>query len=434
MSADEGRVSPSRMLVRAGAIAAVAGTEAARTLPAAVAVRAVRGRSAGRRHRYRGLVRGLQALGPTFVKGGQVFAPRADALPAELCTELSRLHDAVAPMSRRQAARALEAARRACPALTEVDVDLQPVGSGSIACVYRGELPGGDAVALKLKRPGIDRRMQADLALIVAMARAGQRLPKLRGMPMADLLEYLSRAVLGQLDFDREARHVAEIRDSLAAHPDVFVPAVRPHLSAPNCLAFDFVPGLDATMYERISTTARSWLAIVTLEAVHELFFEDGLVHCDLHPGNLYVTRDHRVVILDAGYTVRLPERVRLLIGEFFERLADGDGRRCGEIVLESAVNADAATDADGFVRDFAALVARVSGSDGFDMPVFGEAVYELQQRYGIYAAADFAFPLMSLAVVEGTVNRLAPDLDFRMVGAGAPPSMLRGAAHVDSS
>jgi ubiquinone biosynthesis protein len=102
-------------------------------------------------------------------------------------------------------------------------------------------------------------------------------------------------------------------------------------------------------------------------------------------------------------------------------RLADGDGRRCGEIVLESAVNANATTNADGFVAEFAALVERVSGGDGFDMPIFGNAVYELQQRYGIYAAADFAFPLMSLAVVEGTVNRLAPDLDFRMVGGGEP-------------
>jgi len=418
VSVDDARVSPPRMALRLGAIATIAGVEAARTLPAALAIRAARGRAASRAHAYRGLVRGLQALGPTFVKGGQVFAPRADALPAELCAQLSRLHDAVAPMSRRQARRALRLARAARPALADVDVDLEPVGSGSIACVYRGELPDGDEVALKLKRPGIDRRMQADLALIVAMARAGQRLPKLRGMPMADLFEYLAKAVLGQLDFDREARHAAEIRASLAGRPDVLVPAVRPGLSAPNCLAFDYLPSLDATAYERVPAAARRRLAIVTLDAVHKLFFEDGLVHCDLHPGNLYVTRDHRVVILDAGYTVRLPDGVRRLIGEFFERLADGDGRRCGEIVLESAVNADATTDVAGFVADFDALVQRVN--DGFDMPVFGDAVYELQRRYGIYAASDFAFPLMSLAVVEGTVNRLAPDLDFRMVGGGA--------------
>jgi ubiquinone biosynthesis protein len=278
------------MVVRLGAIAAIAGSEAARTLPAALAIRICRGRTASQEHAYRGLVRGLQALGPTFVKGGQIFAPRADALPAVLCAELSRLHDAVAPMSRARTERALRAARAAQPALEQVDIDLEPVGSGSIACVYRGELRDGEAVALKLKRPGIDRRMQADLALVVAMARAGQHLPKLRGMPIADLLEYLSRAVLGQLDFEREARHMTQIRERLRSNPDVFVPAVRPELSAPNCLAFDYVPGLDAKMFERISNIARSWLAMVTLEAVHTLFFEDGLVHCDLHPGSQTAT------------------------------------------------------------------------------------------------------------------------------------------------
>jgi ubiquinone biosynthesis protein len=264
--------------------------------------------------------------------------------------------------------------------------------------------------------------MQCDLALLEAFARAGQRLPKLRGMPMADLFGYMAKAVLGQLDFDREAVHIARIRKVLATMPEVLVPEVHPRLSGPTCLTFDYLGDLDADTARKLPAAVRVRLGTVALAAVHRLFFEHGLVHCDLHPGNLYVTADGRAVILDAGYCVQSPDRVRELIAEFFARLVAGDGRRCGEIVLESAVNVDAATDAAGFVADVERLVVGSAGPEHrFDMPSFGDAIYELQQRYGIYAASDFAFPLMSLAVAEGTVRRLAPEIDFQLVGA--PPA-----------
>ena len=410
-----GEVSKRQMLFRLAAIVAIAGTEIARTLPAALFAGS---RSAARRRLYAGLVRAVQALGPTFVKFGQTTATRPDAVSPELCAELERLYDAVAPMTRAEVERALASARAARPALAAAAVDLDPVGTGSVACVYRATLPGGEEIALKLKRPDVDRRMACDLALIAAMARAGQRLPKLRGMPIADLFEYISAAIVGQLDFEREARHSELIRRVLAPIPDVVVPRLHPELSGPDCLVFEYLPGLDADTPDALPEPARERLGSIVMTAVHKLFFEDGLVHCDLHPGNLYVTRDQQVVILDAGYCVRLPDRVRRLIGEFFARLAIGDGRRCGEIVLESAVNADASTDAEGFVAEFASLVARAAGPGNmFDMPSFGDAMYELQQRFGIYAASDFAFPLMSLMVVEGTLHRVWPGVDFQAVG-----------------
>lgn len=414
-----GLARPRAMVLRAMRIVAILGLGAARTILAALGTGLARGPRAGRRSAYRGLVRTLQTLGPTFVKFGQIAATRTDALPVDLCHELARLHDAVTPMSPRAAELVLSEARASAPALADVEVELVPVGSGSIACVYKGRLPNGELVAVKLKRPGIDRRMRCDLGLLEVMTRAAQRLPKLRGMPMADLVGYVSRAILGQLDFERELRHLAAIRASLEGMEDVRVPASRPDLSTPDCLVFEFLSGLDKRAAAAMPPAVRSHLAGVALAAVGKLFFVDGLVHCDLHPGNLYVTAARKVVILDAGYCVRLPDDVRSLIAEFFARLAVGDGRRCGEIVLESAVNVSAKTDTEGFVSDFAELVAGASGSnDCFDMPAFGDAVYELQQRHGIYAASDFAFPLMSLLVVEGTAREIWPDVDFQMVGA----------------
>ncbi|SCL66414.1 ABC1 kinase family protein [Micromonospora chersina] len=411
-----------RMFLRVLAIVAVASGEALRTLPASLVLRVTRGPEAAADRRYRGMVRALQRLGPTFVKFGQIAGTRRDALPPALCARLGTLFDEVPPMSAAAAGEALRRARAEQPRLVLRSVDPEPLASGSIASVYRAVLDDGTVVALKLKRPGIDDRMRADLRLVELMARLAARAPKMRGMPIADLVGYLSAAILGQLDFHREAANSERLRGELAELPEVRVPLLHRDRSASNCLVFEYLPDLDGRTVERLDPRVRAHLAEVVLAAVHRLFFGAGFVHCDLHPGNLYLTRDERVVVLDAGYCVQLPDGVRAAIGEFFARLGAGDGRRCGEIVLASAVNAGAGLDREGFVRDVAELVARTAGPDNeFDMSVFGNGVYDLQQRYGIYAASDFAFPLMSLLVVEGTVRGISPDVDFQRVGGPAP-------------
>jgi ubiquinone biosynthesis protein len=337
-------------------------------------------------------------------------------MPEELAAAMGRLHDSVRPMSRRQRDRALREADIA----ELVEVGAAPTASGSIACVYRGVLADGRVVAVKLKRPGIERRMRTDLALAHAMMRGMQRMPKMRGMPMADLVAYVGQAILGQLDFAREADNITHLRTCLREVGQIRVPAVYAELSRPNCLLFEYLPQLDIRTPATLPLDVRKALADRVLEAANQMMFKDGFVHCDLHPGNVYLTPDQRVVILDAGYCVRLPDRVRDLIGEFFECLAFREGWRCGEIILESAVNPERA-DRDAFIAGMVEIVDRYTAPDeDFDMRAFGDEVFKLQQKHGIYAASDFAFPLMSLNVLDGTVRGFYESVDFQHVGVAA--------------
>lgn len=407
-----------RMLTRLVAIAGIVCWTAAATAAATLVTRIRSGPAAARARRYRGTVLALQRLGPTFVKFGQIAGTRRDVLPPQLCHWLGTLFDEVPPMSLAAAHEVLLRAQRERPALVGCVLDPRPLASGSIASVYRAVLPGGAVLALKLKRPGIDRRMRADLDLIRTMARLAARSPKMRGMPIADLIGYLSAAILGQLDFAREADNSERLRAGVAGFADIRVPQLYRDRSATDCLAFEYLPDLDVRTATTLDPPVRTRLADLLLTAVHRLFFEVGFVHCDLHPGNVYLTRDEKLVVLDAGYCVQLPDGVGAAIGEFFARLAAGDGARCGQIVLESAVEVRPGMDRDGFVRDVAELVARTAGPGAaFDMGVFGDGIYNLQQKYGIYAASDFAFPLMSLLVVEGTVKGISADADFQRVG-----------------
>lgn len=403
-----------RLLARLTVISAVLASGTAATALAALGGLVTGGPARAARLGYRGLARTVQALGPTFVKFAQTSSTRRDALPAAMADAMAALHDRVLPMSRRQRAHALREAGIA--ALAEVSAD--PVACGSIACVYRGVLADGREVAVKLKRPGIEPRMRADLALMTGMMRLLERLPSMRGMPMADLVGYIAVAILGQLDFAREARNVALLRACLAGVPQVRVPAAYPELSAPNCLLFEYLPQLDRTAPVRLPADVRVSLADRVIQAANRMMFVDGFVHCDLHPGNVYLTGDQRVVILDAGYCVQLPDRVRDLIAEFFACLLDGDGVRCGEIVLESAVNPGRA-DREKFIDGMVAIVDQHGGPDAsFDMKKFGDAVFKLQQAHRIYAASDFAFPLMSLSTLDGTVRGFSEAADFQQVGA----------------
>ncbi|MEU3351578.1 AarF/ABC1/UbiB kinase family protein [Streptomyces sp. NPDC037389] len=419
------RVPPHLLALRVGALALTGLVEVTVTLPALLAVRALRGRQAAHHYLYRRLTHRIQSLGPTFIKFAQIAGARRDMLPAALCDELSRLHDSVRPLPHPSATRALRAAygRAVPPFLARLDPE--PVAGGSIACVYRGVLPDGQVVALKLKRPGIDRTMRADLALIRALTRRAERLPALRGMPMADLVGYVSQAVLGQLDFRQEAANITTLRANLADVPAVEVPRLRPEWSRPTCLVFDYIPGLDTRTPGTLPDPVRARLASAVLAAAHKMMFVDGFVHCDPHPGNVYLLPEGRAaVILDAGYSVRLPDRVRELIAGFFAGLATGDGRRCGEIMLASMANAnaDGRTDnAEPFVADIAGLVERCAGPDrAFDMASFGNGVFEVQSAHRLYAASDLAFPIMALMILESTVRGLWPGADFTRVGVAA--------------
>jgi ubiquinone biosynthesis protein len=406
--------------VRVGAVVA------ARMLPAlatAAVLRTTRGRTAAARHLSRRLVDVLQQLGPVYVKVGQILGTRRDVLPPVLCDELRTLHASVGPLRPAVARREL-AALFGAAAFAELGD--RPLASGSIACVYHGVLADGTAVAVKLRRPGVDVAIARDLALFESAARLAARLPAFRGVPLAQIAREVSAAVAGQLDFAAEAESLDRLRSSLAAVPRVWVPAVIRAASRDRAIVMEFIPGLGATPAESLPPAAARRFARSALTAVYEMLFVDGFVHCDLHPGNLYFTRSGQVVILDAGFAVRLSDRLRRLFAEFFMNMSLGRGTRCAEIVVDSASAVRPDADIPSFSARLAELVERNSRvpAKEFSLIAFATEMFELQRRYGLMAATELIFPLLSLLVVEGTVRALDPEIDFQEV---AQPVVTRG-------
>jgi ubiquinone biosynthesis protein len=394
-------------------------------LAGAAAVAARRGRAAAGRHLARRATVTVMRLGPTFVKAGQVLGTRRDVLPPVLCDELSVLQDDVAALSVADSRAAFASVYGADLGNVFAGVDYAAVASGSVACVYRATLVDGTDVAVKLRRPGIDRQMAADLALVRKGAALVARLPAFRGVPVNELMGNLCDAVMGQLDFPREAEHLRRLKANLSNLSRVRVPRVYPQASHPACIVMEYVPDLDLETARHCSLVARRAFAAATLNVMYQMLFIDGFVHCDLHPGNLYFLSTGQVVVLDAGFSAQLSDKMRRLFADFFLNMAIGRGRRCAALVIESSLGVRDGADVDGFITDMAALVERNYGAPAkdFSLIAFATEMFALQRGYGISAAPELVFPLLSLLVIEATVRDLDPDVDFQ---AAAKPVLNR--------
>lgn len=347
------------------------------------------------------------ALGPAYVKVAQLLSTRTDVLPPRWCRALEPLHDRARPVESRAALRRLRARFG----------DPRPVlvRAGSIACVYRVTVPGRGQLAVKVRKPGIGPALAADLALVDRVARAVAKLPALRRVPVVEVVRQVAARVLAQLDFAREAELLDGFRDALRDVPGVVVPKVDRLLSTRDMVVMEYLDGLDRLRPDDLGVEERRRAVATALRAVYRMLFIDGVVHCDLHPGNLYFRPDGTVVILDAGFTVRLDEAAREKFAAFFYCMSQGDGEACADIVLSTAVPTEGA-DPSAFRAELADLVTRHAGREAgaFDLAPFATRLFDAQRRHGYFADPRFVFPILALLVLEGTVREFDPDADFQ--------------------
>jgi ubiquinone biosynthesis protein len=365
----------------------------------------------------------LAQLGPTFVKVAQLLSTRRDQLPPAWCDRLASLLERVPAPPPGATDRALRDAYG--DALPFGTLNRTPLACGSIATVHRAVLRDGRAVAVKVRRPGVADVLAVDLAIMNGLAGVLRSLPGLRRVPLDQIVRQVGSAVRRQADFEAERRSLRALRVNLSCLSYVRVPVTIDSLCRDGVVVMELMPRLRRLRAPEIPVDERRTVVLRALSAMYQMLFADGLVHCDLHPGNIYVDEDGRLVILDAGFVVRLPDRVRELFAMFFMSMARNRGARCGEIVLESAAAVSPECDRTAFIRAVAALVSastRVPASE-FSLAAFATHLFDLQRRHRIYAAPEFAFPLLALLVIEGIVNDLDRNVDFQ---AAAVPVLVR--------
>lgn len=356
-------------------------------------------------------VRALERLGPTFVKLGQIMATRADLLPPELTGRLSRLHDDVAPVPFEEVRSQLIADLGADPAEVFAEFSPTPIAAASIAQVYEARLTTGEPVVVKVRRPGIEEVICADLRLLAAAARViERRAPAFRRHQPTRVVAQLAQALLEEIDFRIEARNQEDVR----RRTTVFVvPSVYPQFSTERTLVSDRIVGRSPNPAFRLSEPALArTLAPEAAQGLLALMLREGVFHADPHPGNVLVTPKGRLALLDFGSVGRLSAKRREQVLVVLGSLVDADVGAVSDVLMDWARRPGPPP--PGLEPAVDQFFARYGAQSGRDIRL-AEAITEfisIARENELTLPPDLVLLMRALGISEGLARTLDPDLD----------------------
>jgi ubiquinone biosynthesis protein len=314
----------------------------------------------------------LERLGPTFVKLGQLLSTRADLLPEPYLLALSRLQDDVAPIpfAEIEATVRSELGVRLTKAFREFDTT--PLAAASLGQVHRAILRDGRMVAVKVQRPGIRQQVADDLEVLEAVAELVERYSETGARYEAvTLVEQLRRSLLRELDYRLEAENMTILGRNLARFPRLVVPQPVADYTTSRVLTMDYVSGTKITALSPLVLLEvdAEELADVLFTAYLQQILVDGFFHADPHPGNLLVTPDGRLALLDVGMVARLTTRIQDQLLQLLMAISEG---RADDAVDYAKRLGEPRADfrADLFARNMRALVAEHREASLRDLPV----------------------------------------------------------------
>jgi ubiquinone biosynthesis protein len=359
----------------------------------------------------------IEELGPTFVKFGQILSTRADLLPAEMIRQLKKLQDHVKPVPFAEVLPLLE---ECCPHYDTLflTIDETPVASASIAQVHRAVLRDGTQVALKIQRPGIADIIETDLRILEEMAeQVEQVFPDTQIYNPTGMVKDFAHQIRKELDFSEEAKTAERMRKNFRTVPGIHFPAIYQEFSSPRLLVMEYVEGVRIDSVEELSAMGLDPHAIGKrgFFAYLKMIFEDGFFHGDPHPGNLLVTKNGTIVVLDFGIAGTVRPEKRQDFSRFLFALMNGDTElmiRSLEgfgVVIPEKSRERLQDDLYLLVQDlgFGSSIAQ------FNFALFASELAEVMRRYRIRVPMNLMLLLKVLVMVLDIGVRLDPEFSI---------------------
>jgi ubiquinone biosynthesis protein len=366
------------------------------------------------------LTKDLEELGPTFVKLGQLLSGRSDLLPSAYAVALSRLQDRVEPIPYPEVQLIVETELGVKTSKAFGLFEKEPLAAASLGQVHKAALRDGRLVAVKVQRPGAEKQILEDLAALAEISafvdkhsETGER------YDFSEMVAEFRKSLLEELDYLREAAHLKTLGSNLKGFPAIIVPQPVDDYTTSRVLTMDYVIGTKVT---EIAPLAR--LDMDSERLGHELvraylhqIVVDGFFHADPHPGNVFVTDDKKLALVDLGMVGRLSPRTQERLLELLIAASEGRGDDVADALIELGERREP-FDETALRRNVTDLVTRLQRSPLSDLQI-GRMLLDLNQHagaHGLKSPSDLMLLGKTLLNLDTVARSLAPNLDVNAV------------------
>ncbi|NNF05797.1 MAG: AarF/ABC1/UbiB kinase family protein [Candidatus Eisenbacteria bacterium] len=362
------------------------------------------------------LVLDLEALGPSYVKLGQALSSRADILPKPYIEALSKLHDSVEPFPFEKVREIVESELGVKISSAFDEFEEVPAASASLGQVHRATLRDGRRVVVKVQRPDVHKTIVEDFDAFASIAGFFDKHTETgQVLHTQATIEQFRTNILQELDYRTEARNLKTLGRNLMHYDLLVVPQPIPDYVSQKVLTMDRIEGTKLT---DLSPVVR--LEIDGEELADELFkaylqqiLVDGFFHADPHPGNVFITRDHRVALLDLGMVGRVSDRSQERLLQIVLAASEGKGDKVAEAAIDLGKILDNA-DEDGFHLAVVQLVNHTSDQNISQVGI-GEVLLKISSisaEHGIRPTPSLALLGKTLLHLDQLAATLAPTFD----------------------
>ncbi len=363
------------------------------------------------------ILRSLTALGPAYIKFGQLLSTRPDVVGQELADELKVLQDALPPFSQKLAIKIIE---------KELGSDLSnffssfshPIAAASLAQVHKATLCGSDqVVAVKVLRPGIEKAFLRDVDAFYLLARIIEIFSKSsRRLKPVAVIEHFDGIVREELDLRMEVSAAAEFKSNTLKDDRFQVPSVFWDLSSRRVLTTEWVSGIPIGNIDEISASGANMESIATLimQSFLRQALRDGFFHGDMHQGNLKLGSDGTLFVMDFGIMGRIDSFTRRVYAEILMGFLQKDYRRVAEVHFEAGY-VPQSEDVEAFAQALRAVGEPIFGVEAkqISMARLLAHLFDVTERFGMVTRTELILLQRSMVVVEGVSRSLDPHMNM---------------------
>lgn len=363
----------------------------------------------------------LEALGPVFIKFGQMLSTRRDLLPDDVAEELKKLQDQVPPFGGAEAQRIIEQSLGQPVSELFAQFEQEPLASASVAQVHKATLGDGRDVVVKVIRPGIERTIQKDVALLYGVAEIVQAIwaDGRRLRPVEVVAEY-EQTIFDELDLRKEAANGSQLHRNFAGSDILYVPEIYWDYTRANVLVMERIHGIPVADVDQLlaQNTDMKKLAERGVEIFFTQVFRDSFFHADMHPGNIFVSRENpqspQYIAVDFGIVGSLTPEDQSYLARNFLAFFQRDYRQVAQLHVDSGwVPSD--TNVDAFETAIRSVCEPI-----FEKPLkeisFGQVLlglFQTARRFNMEVQPQLVLLQKTLLNIEGLGRQLYPELDL---------------------